>query len=111
MGTRSVMDIPNIPVKNKSLDTSSLGSNELVAAISGRSINVLSLAVVTTASNSIKFLSDATQIGATMPLGANGGFVLPYNPYGWFNTEEGEALNINLSVATATGVMITYIED
>jgi len=111
MAQRSVMDIPNIPVKNVSLDTSTLGSNQVVPAVTGKQINVLSLAVISKLSNDIKFLSGATQIGATMPLGANGGFVLPYNSYGWFNTEVGEALNINLSVATATGVMITYIEE
>lgn len=111
MATRSVMDTPNIPVKNKSIDVSSMGSNEVLAAVTGRQINVLSLAIISKLSNDIKFLSAASQIGATMPLGANGGFVLPYNPYGWFNTAEGEALNINLSVATATGVMITYIEE
>ena len=111
MSSRSVMDTPAFPVKHKYLDVSSMGSTELVAAISGRQINVISLAVVSKLANDIKFLSAATQISATMPLGNNGGYVLPHNLYGWFNTEVGEALNINLSAATATGVMITYIED
>lgn len=108
---RAVSDTPYFPVKNVYLDTSSLGSNEVVAAVAGRTINVLSMAVISKLANDVKFLSASTQIGATMPLGANGGFVLPFNSYGWFNTNIGEALNINLSVATATGVMITYLED
>lgn len=111
MASRSVMDIPNIPVKTASVDASSLGSNEVVPAVSGKSINVLAVAVVSKLANDVKFLSAATQIGPTLPLGANGGFVLPHNPYGWFNTASGEALNLNLSVATATGVLVTYIEE
>ena len=109
--SRSVGDTPYYPVKSVYVDASSLGSTAVVAAITGKSINVLSMAVISTLANNVKFLSAATQISATMPLGANGGFVLPYNSYGWFNTAVGEALNVNLSVATATGVMITYIED
>ena len=111
MASRSVMDTPYTPVKNKYIDASSIGTTEVVAAVSGKSINVLSVAIVSKLSNDVKFLSAANQISSTMPLGANGGFVLPYNVYGWFNTAEGEALNINLSAATATGVMINYIED
>lgn len=111
MATRSVMDTPNYPVKSASLDASSLGSNQVVAASSGKSINVLSMALVTTLANSVKFLSAASQISPTMPLASNGGFVLPYNPYGWFKTEAGEALNVNLSVGTAIGVIVTYIEE
>lgn len=111
MASRSVMDIPNYPVKSASLDASSLGSSQVVAATPGRSINVLSVALITTLANSVKFLSAASQISPTMPLANNGGFVLPYNPYGWFKTVEGEALNINLSVGTAIGVIVTYIED
>lgn len=111
MATRSVMDSPNFPVRSASLDTSSLGSNQVVAAIPGKSISVLTVALITTLANNVKFLSSASQISPTMPLAANGGFVLPYNPYGWFKTVEGEALNINLSSGTAIGVIVTYIEE
>jgi hypothetical protein len=107
---RSVNDIPNLPVKTAFLDTSTLGSNALVAAVSGKQIVVLSLAVVTTLANNVKFLSDASQISSTMPVGANGGFVLPFHQYGWCATNIGEALNINLSAAVFTGITITYIE-
>lgn len=109
--SRSVMDTPNFPVKTASIDASSLGSSEVVAAVAGKGITVLAIALISKLANDVKFLSAATQIGPTMPLGANGGFVLPHNPYGWFTTNSGEALNINLSVATATGVLVTYIED
>lgn len=91
------------------VNASSLGSNAVVSAVNGKSIRVTGVALVTTLANSVKFLSAATDISATFPLGANGGIVLPFNEHGWFQTNSGEALNLNLSVATATGLSITYV--
>jgi hypothetical protein len=91
------------------VNASSLGSNAVVSAVNGKSIRVTGVALVTTLANSVKFLSAATDISATFPLGANGGIVLPFNEHGWFQTNSGEALNLNLSVATSTGLSITYV--
>lgn len=99
----------NVSVKNTFVNASSLGSNAVIAAVPGMSIRVISVAIVSTLANSVKFLSAATDISATFPLGANGGLVLSFNEHGWCQTAIGEALNINLSVATATGVQINYI--
>lgn len=88
---------------------STLGSNQVVAAVTGARIRVLSLAAITTAANSVKFMSASTDISATFPLAANGGLVLPFNEHGWFETAVGEAFNVNLSAATATGISIQYI--
>jgi len=108
------MNVTSTPPKHRTvistfINTGTLGSNEVVAAQTGRRIRVVSAAIVTTLANEIKFMSAATAITATWPLGANGGIVLPYNDHGWCETAVGEALNINLSVATATGVHIEYI--
>lgn len=98
------------PIKRAFVNASSLGSNPVVAAPTGTgAIRVLSVAVVSTLANSVNFLSAATGISATFPLAANGGLVLPFNEHGWFQCASGEALNVNLSVATATGVQIQYI--
>jgi hypothetical protein len=110
MALRSINDRPNYPVRNTYLDTSVGPFNGVVPAIEGRSIKVLAMAVITTLANSVYFLSDMTRVSATMPLADNGGFVLPYNPYGWFKTEEGEGLNVWLTEATQTGILIQYIE-
>lgn len=91
------------------VNASSLGSNAVVSAVNGKSIRVTGVALVTTLANSVKFLSAATDISATFHLGANGGIVLPFNEHGWFQTNSGEALNLNLSVATSTGLSITYV--
>lgn len=107
-------NVTSTPPKNRTVistfvNASSLGATAVVTAQTGRSIRVVSAAIVTTLANSVKFQSDTTDITALWPLGANGGIVLPYNDHGWCETAVGEALNVNLSVATATGVHIEYI--
>ena len=107
------MNVVRVPpretgVKNTFVTVTSLGSNEVIAAVAGRRIRVVGLAVITTLANAVKFMSAATDISATLPLGANGGVVLPFNEHGWFQTSEGEALNINLGTATSTGVQVVY---
>lgn len=96
-------------IKSTFINASSSGATEIIAAKTGMAIRVIDAAVVTTSANSVKFLSASTDISATFPLAANGGFILPFNEHGWFQTVEGEALQVNLSVASATGIHINYI--
>jgi len=110
------MNVTSAPPKNRTVLTAfanpaSSGSNALIAAPSTATvaIRVLSVALVTTGAQSVKFLTAATDISATFPLAANGGLVLPYNEHGWFQCAAGEALNINLSSASAVGVQIQYM--
>lgn len=106
--TRTVpLQSPHI---NLGATPSASGATALVAAAAGAKYRVLSVAVVSTGANSVKFQSASTDITATFPLGANGGFVLPFNEHGWFETATNEALNINMSAATSTGVQIQYIK-
>lgn len=96
-------------VKKAFVTPSSLGATAVVTAPSSVArIRVLGLVAITTLSNSIKFQSAATDISATFPLAANGGFSLPYTEHGWFETNAGETLNINLSVGTSTGLQLLY---
>jgi len=99
----------NITIPSAFINASSIGATQIIAAQPGMSIRVIDAAVISTLANTVKFQSAATDISATFPLGANGGLVLPFNEHGWFQTAPGEALNINLSVATATGISINYI--
>lgn len=96
-------------IKNMFVNTSSAGSNLILAGQTGTVIRVIAVTVITTLANNIKFQSNATDISATFPLGANGGAVLGFNEHGWFQTNPGESLNINISAATATGVQLNYI--
>lgn len=90
-------------------NASALGDTTLVAAVAGRKIRVLALVGVTTLANSVHFRSSATPIAGTFPLAANGGVVLPVNELGWFETAVGEALVVNMSVATAMGLQVIYV--
>jgi hypothetical protein len=49
-----------------------------------------------------------TNISGLMPVPANGGFVLPHNPHGWFKTLANEGLNLNLNSAVSCGVIVTW---
>ncbi len=90
------------------VNPASSGSNEILAAVAGLSYKVYGFFIVSTLANSVKFLSAATAISATLPLAANGGLVVPPGDSPWCKTVAGEALNINLSVSTATGVHVLY---
>lgn len=96
-------------VKSVFLNASSLGATAVLAAQGERSIRVISAAVVATTATTLKFQSASTDISATWPLGANGGLVLSFNEHGWFQTAPGEALNVNLGSAVATGIHINYM--
>jgi hypothetical protein len=96
-------------VKSLFLNASSLGATVVLAAQAGMSIRVISAAIVATTATTLKFQSASTDISATWPLGANGGLVLPFNEHGWFQANVGEALNVNLGSAVATGVHINYM--
>jgi hypothetical protein len=106
--------VRSVPLKtahvNLGATPSTSGANQLLAATAGAKFRVLSVAVVATTAVSVKFQSASTDITGTFPLGANGGFVLPFNEHGWFETNVNEALNINLSGAVSTGVQIQYIK-
>jgi hypothetical protein len=39
----------------------------------------------------------------------NSGYVLPFNPVGWFETAADTLLNLNLSAAIAVGGSLVYI--
>jgi hypothetical protein len=92
------------------VDASSSGNTAVVAAQgSGVKVRVLSCKVVASAAVTVKFNSASTQISASDSLAANGGYVLPYSPHGWFETAANEALNVNLSGAVATGVTVTWL--
>ena len=86
------------------------GNTQMVAAqAAGVRIRVLAVYVHATLAVSVKFQSATTDITATFPVGANGGFVLPLNIQGWFQTNAAEALNINLGLGTSTGCLVVWI--
>lgn len=100
--------VDKVRIKYAFVNPATSGSNTVVAAFPNGKIKVLSVGIISTSANIVKFTSATTDISAANALAANGGMVLPYNEEGWFITTVGEALNINLTVSAPVGVTITY---
>jgi len=94
------------------IDAATSGDNTLVAAVSGRRIRVLALFLVSAGTVNVRFEDGAggTALTGQMNLVANTGFVLPYNPAGWFQTGTNTLLNLELSAAISVDGALTYIE-
>ena len=105
-----------VTVKRAAIAAASSGENTLVAAVASKKIRVLSLAVIAASAVNVYFnnATDGAVFGGStnkMNLAANGGFVLPHNAHGWFQTgTNNEALRLNLSAAVSVSGGLTYIE-
>lgn len=85
------------------------GNTAVVAAQgAGVKIRVLAVVAVTSAASTLHMQSATTAISASLPCAANGGFVLPYNPHGWFQTAANEALNGNSSATANVGWQVIW---
>lgn len=103
--------------KFAAIAAASSGDNTLVAAVVGKQIRVLQLFILVAGAVNVYFTSGAggTVIfgGSTnkINLAANGGFVLPFSPVGWFqNSSANQALVMNLSGAVVVSGGLVYVE-
>lgn len=98
-------------VKYAAIAASSNGNNEVVAAVSGKRIIVLSYKVVINAAVNCKWRSANADITGLDYGDAQGwGSIGNFSPVGHFVTAVGEALNLNLSSGVAVGGHLTYVE-
>lgn len=99
------------------------GTDNIVAAVAARKLRVLALGLFATSATANNVFLDNVDndllfnTGNPLPLAidADGdnvaGFVLPYNPGGWFETDAvNEAITLNTSAAQDIAWTITYIE-
>lgn len=100
------------PIKYASVDASASGDNTIVEAVTGKKVRVLAVFLVATSGLTVRFESDASGAALTgqMSIGTNGGFVLPFNYAGWFETATDELLNMELSAASPVCGGIVYTE-
>ena len=87
----------------------SVGTTELVAAVTGHKIRVLALALTQEpeAAGAVTFLSASTAItGDFLVLTTAQVLVLPHSSAGWFETVAGEALQITAAGTTAGGTLV-----
>jgi len=86
-----------------------------LAAVAGKRLRVLFVVAIAggTATN-LTFNSKGSGAGtAVSPLlanAANGGVVMPANPFGWFQTSAGETLTVTTGAGSATGILVGYVE-
>lgn len=79
------------------------GDNTLLAAVAGYKIRIMQMMLVAGAAGNIYFQSaaagDVIFGGDTnkIVLAQSTGFVLPFSPLGWFETDASELLNMNAS--------------
>lgn len=94
------------------IDAATSGDNTLLAAVTSKKIRVLSLFMVAAAAVVARFESGAggTALTGQMNLAANGGFVLPFNPIGWFETASNTLLNLELGGAVSVDGCLCYVE-
>lgn len=86
------------------------GDNQVIPAVGGKKLRVLSYDIMAAAAVNVKFRSGTTDKSGTYPFVANQGKVNAFNPVGWFETDIGDPLNVNLSGAFGVGGTVTYIE-
>ena len=93
------------------IDAATSGDNTILAAVTSKKIRVLALFLVSAGTVNVRFESGAggTALSGQMNLVANTGFVLPYNPVGWFETASNTLLNLELSAAISCDGSLTYI--
>lgn len=94
------------------IDAATSGDNTLVAAVASKKIRVLALWLVSAGTVNVRFESGAggTALSGQANLVANTGFVLPFNPAGWFETASNTLLNLELSGAVSVDGSLTYAE-
>ncbi len=94
------------------IDDATSGNNTIVAAVGSRKLRVLAGFMVSAGTVNARFEDGAggTALTGQMNLIANSGFVLPFNPAGWFETGVNTLLNLELSAAVSVDGSITYIE-
>lgn len=99
-------------VKRAVVSASTQGDNSLVAAVPGKRIVVISgFFAASGGANTLTFESgtDTGEVTGALDIIDNGNLFLPEAVYGHFETAKGEALNLQLTAATAVGGWINYI--
>jgi hypothetical protein len=88
-------------------------SSLVAASTTGQRINVTAIAVLaggtaTDLTFNTKGAGAGTAISPLLANAANGGIVLPFNPKGWFTTNQNEALTVTTGAGSTTGILISY---
>lgn len=105
-------DTTTMTPKFAAIDCATSGDNTLVAAVTDKQIRVVGAFLIAAGTVNVRFESGAsgTALTGQMNLVVNTGFVLPFNPVGWFQTASNTLLNLELSAAVSVDGCLTYVE-
>ena len=113
LATNSIMNgVTALTPRFVVIDHATSGDNTILSAVVSRKIRVLSCFLVSAGAVNVRFESGAsgTALTGQMNLTTNSGFVLPFNPVGWFETASNTLLNLELSGAISVDGSLTYVE-
>lgn len=94
------------------ISPASSGANTVLAAVTGRRIRILAISLSAASAVNAKFQSASGGTDITKLFYMTSGdlnVVLPYNPFGWFQTVAGELLCMDLSSGVSVAIQITYV--
>ena len=107
----------NHQVKFAEIDSAGNETFDVVAAVTGKRIRVMSYVLSAAGAQIVKFQSKGA--GAAVELSGTGihtiaavnnTFAAAHNPAGWFETVSGEKLQVVSSAANALGGHLSYVE-
>jgi hypothetical protein len=88
-------------------------SSVVAASTTGSRINVTAVCLIaggtaTDVTFNTKPAGAGTAISPLFANAANGGLVLPYNPKGWFTTNQNEGLTVTTGAGSTVGILVSY---
>lgn len=97
-----------LDIKDAPIAVSTSGSQQIVAAVSGKRIALLAYTLIANGTVNVKWQKDSTDMTGLLYLIANVGASPAYCPVGMIKTGPSQALNLNLSDSVAVGGHVTY---
>ncbi len=101
--------------KFANIAVASSGDNTIISAVASNKLRVVAAFMIAAGDVNAYFVDGANTAicgdGTNgMDLTSNSGFVLPFNPAGWFETASNQTLDLNLSGAIRVAGCLTYIQ-
>ncbi len=98
------------PVKQAVIAATGITTAEVVAAVPGKSIRVVSLLLTLSAATNLQFQDGDTTVRSGIMEFADSGGMTAASKTGLFWTAVGQALDLDIDAAATVGGVLTYIE-
>lgn len=104
--------VSKAPIKRAMISEAESGDNPIIAAVAGKKLRVIFLALNSITAVTVRFESGTADgfLTGAMALGATSVFIWPENELGWIETVAGEALNMILGGNVQVSGVVGYQE-